>query len=248
MGESSNSTYDKNGASSSDSGRAAGKRKAPISQQSNPNKPTDGKSIFKKENCASNRQKQLGHVHLRKKNMCPASENGVANSSPIKKNGPALLPDGFSQVPRSLSKPATRSKVREEKIRSVSKHGGSRKMGVVLQRQNSPNRGRNNQVDQARPNENLGVVRLGADAGMEEYFSVDGEKQKAGVSAVVEHSMGVDTKSVVEVCDGQTSNAAPSTSKLNLVKGKFRGVTLGKIADRVRKGGDDNGEFREEDA
>lgn len=119
MGESSNSAYDKNGASSSDSGRAAGKRKAPISQQSNPIKPADGKSIFKRENRASNRQKALGHVDFRKKDMGLASENGVftfgANSSPIKQTGPALLPDGLSQVPRSLSQPATRSKVRGEK-------------------------------------------------------------------------------------------------------------------------------------
>ena len=109
-----------------------------------------------------------------------ASENGVftfgANSSPIKQTGPALLPDGLSQVPQSLSQPATQSKVRGEKSQSVSKHGESRKMGAVLQRQNSPNRGRNNQVDQAGPNENLAVVRLGADAGMEEYFFIDSEE------------------------------------------------------------------------
>nr|POE91698.1 hypothetical protein CFP56_34470 [Quercus suber] len=221
MGESSNSAYDKNGTSSSNSGRVAVKRKAPTAKQSNQVNIADGKSIFLKENWAGNSQKEMGHFEFQKKAL-------------------GRLDTRY--------KPALRSKGKEGLSQSGSKHGESRKLGAVLQRKNSPNRRRNNQVDQVGPNGDLGMVRLGVDAGLEEHVSVDGGEQRAGVPAVVELGMGVDAESVVEVCEGQASNATPSTSKLNLVKEKFRGANLGKIADRNRKGDDVIGDFREEDA
>nr|POF03716.1 uncharacterized protein CFP56_06636 [Quercus suber] len=176
MGESSNSAYDKYGTSSSDSGRVAVKRKAPTAKQSNQVNIADGKSIFLKDNRAGNSQKEMGHFDFQKKALGPASEKERftfgASSSPIKHNGSKVLPDVLLQDTRY--KPASRSKGKEGLSQSGSKHGESRKLGAVLQRKNSPNRRRNNQVDQAGPNGDLGMVRLGVDAGMEEHVSVDG--------------------------------------------------------------------------
>nr|POE69592.1 hypothetical protein CFP56_14398 [Quercus suber] len=82
---------------------------------------------------------------------------------------------------------------------------------------------------------------------MEEFISANGGEQRDGFPAFIEHGLGGDTESLVEVCDGQTSIATTSTSKLNLVKDKFRGATLRTIAVQNRKGDDADGDFREED-
>nr|POE93837.1 hypothetical protein CFP56_16151 [Quercus suber] len=52
------------------------------------------------------------------------------------------------------------------------------------------------------PNKDLGVVRLGADAGMEKFIFVDSGEQSAGLPSIDEHDLGVDLESVVEVCNG----------------------------------------------
>nr|POF19473.1 uncharacterized protein CFP56_61118 [Quercus suber] len=250
MGESSNSGYEKIGASTSDSGRVAVKRKASGAQQSNQHIRDDGKSIFVKENHSNVRQKEVGLVDSCKKPMGLVSEGACftfgANSSPIKINGPYMSPEGAVEGTRPSYKPGSVSKEKEGISQSGCKYGESKKLGNVLQKQNNTNRRRNYQVDQARPNGNLGMVRLGTDAGLEESFSVDGGEQRAGVPAFIEHGMGGDTKSVVEVCDGQTSPTTTSSSKLNLVKDKFRGATLGKITVRNGKGDDADGDCREE--
>ena len=103
-------------------------------------------------------------------------------------------------------------------------------------------------MDQAGPNGDLGVVRLGANAGMEKFIFVDGREQRARLPSIDEHGMGVDLELVVEVCNGQPSYSATSTNKLNLVRDKFKGAALGKIADRDRERGDGNGDFSEEDS
>ena len=103
-------------------------------------------------------------------------------------------------------------------------------------------------MDQAGPNGDLGVVRLGADAGMEKFISVDGREQRAALPSIDEHGLGVDPEPVVEVCNGQPSCSATSTTKLNLVRDKFRGAALGKIVDRDRERRDGNGNFNEEDS
>ena len=86
-------------------------------------------------------------------------------------------------------------------------------------------------MDKAGPNEDLGVVRLGADAGLEKYVSIDRGEQRFGVPSIDEQRMGVDLESVVEVCHGQTSGSSTSTNKLKLVSDKFKHANFGKIAD-----------------
>ena len=56
----------------------------------------------------------------------------------------------------------------------VKDHGESTgEVGDILQRENYPNRGHNDQHDQEGSNENHGVVRMGVDASLEEPLSSD---------------------------------------------------------------------------
>lgn len=86
-------------------------------------------------------------------------------------------------------------------------------------------------MDKARPNENLGVVRPGADAGMEKYVSFDEGEQRVGVPSFDEQDVGADLEFVVKACHGQTSGSSPSTNKLKLVNDKFKGANLRKISN-----------------
>ena len=56
-------------------------------------------------------------------------------------------------------------------------------MGNLLQRENHPSRGRDNQMDKARPNRDMGMVRDGLDDCLEKPFSPHGDQQEAGVVA-----------------------------------------------------------------
>ena len=82
-------------------------------------------------------------------------------------------------------------------------------MGVVLQEQNHSNWRRDDQMDKARPNGDLGVVRFGADASLEKYVSIDEGEQRAGLPSFDEQGMGIDFESVVEVCHEHTSDSSP---------------------------------------
>ena len=145
-----------------------------------------------------------------------------ANSSPPKEAGPVHSLGYVLQTTWTDLKLGIRNKVKDSKTLSFIKHGENKEVGDVLQGKNSPNRGRDDQVDQAGPNGDLGVVRLGADADMEKFISVDGGEQNAGLPSIDEHGLGVDPESVVEVCNGQPNCSATSTTKLNLVKDKFK--------------------------
>ena len=264
MDESSHTSYDRRLSSAGDGVRAVGKRKVSFFQldrvcrdeskgnQSYQNKTCDGKSIFRRETRASTKQKAKGVVDIQSSYMGLNKEKGLfvfgANLSPPKEAGPVHSLGYVSQTTWTDLKPGIRNKVRDSKTLNFIKHGENREVGVVLQGQNSPNRGRDDQVDQAGPNGDLGVVRLGADASMEKFISVDGGKQSAGLPSIDEHGLGVDPESMVEVCNRQPNCSATSTTKLNLVRAKFRGAALGKIVDRDREIRDGNGDFNEEDS
>ena len=120
-------------------------------------------------------------------------------------------------------------------------------MGDVLQKQNHSDRRRDDQMDPTRPNGDQGVVRLGADACLEEYVPTDGEEQGNGLPPFDEQGMGVDSESVVEICHGHTSVPCPTTIKLKLAGDRIKHATLEKIADRDRKGLDGLSDLGEED-
>ena len=120
-------------------------------------------------------------------------------------------------------------------------------MGDVLQKQNHSDRRRDDQMDPTRPNGDLRVVRLGADAYLEEYVPTDGEEQGNGLPPFDEQGMGVDSESVVEICHGHTSVPCPTTIKLKLAGDRIKHATLEKIADRDRKGLDGLSDLGEED-
>ena len=87
-------------------------------------------------------------------------------------------------------------------------------------------------MDKEGPNGDLGVVRLGVDAGLEKYVPFDGGEQNIRLPSCDEQGMGANTESMVEVCHGPTCLPNPSASKLKLVGDKIKGAILGKIADR----------------
>ena len=163
MDESSHTSYDRRLSSAGDGVRAAGKRKASFFQldrvrrdeskgnQSYQNKTSDGKSIFRRETHAGTKQKAKGVVDIQSSYMGLNKEKGLfvfrANSSPPKEAGPIHSLGYVSQTTQTDLKPGIRNKVRDSKTLSFFKHGESREVGVVLQGQNSPNRGRDNQVD-----------------------------------------------------------------------------------------------------
>ena len=90
-------------------------------------------------------------------------------------------------------------------------------------------------MDKAGPNGDLGVVRFGADVGLEKYVSIDRGEQRFGVPSIDEQRMGVDLESVVEVCHGQTSGSSTSTNKLKLVSDKFKHSNLEKSLTDAEK-------------
>ena len=117
----------------------------------------------------------------------------------------------------------------------LSRNGESTEVGDVLPKQNRADRRRDDQVDPARPIGDLGVVRLGADACLEEYVPVDAGEQGNGLPPFDEHGMGVDSESVVEIYHGQASVPCPTTIKLKLAGDRIKHAALGKITDRSRK-------------
>lgn len=120
-------------------------------------------------------------------------------------------------------------------------------MGFVLQGQNRTNRGQDDQVDKAGPNGDLGVIRLGADVGLEKYVSIDRGEQRVRLPSFDEQGMGANLESMVEVCHGKTSGSDPSANKLKLVCDKFKCANLRKISDGGREVMDGACDYSEED-
>ena len=100
-------------------------------------------------------------------------------------------------------------------------------------------------MDKIGPNEDLGMVRLGANASLEKYVFFDGGEQRGGLPSLDEQIMGANPESVVEVCYEQTSGSSPSTNKLKLINDKFKCANLGKIADQGKKGMDGTCDYSE---
>ena len=137
-----------------------------------------------------------------------------------------------SQIKAPYVRPGTTDKEGISYSLCLSNYGKNREVGIVLQKQNHSNRGRDNQMDPTRANGDLGVVRLGADAWLPSFD---------------EQGMGVDSKSVVEICHGYASVPSPATIKAKLASDKNKHANLRKIADRDRKGMDGNRDLSEED-
>ena len=113
----------------------------------------------------------------------------------------------------------------------LSNNGESREVGAVLQKQNHSDRRRDDQMDPTRPNRDLEVVRFGVNACLEEHVPTDGREQGNGLPSFDEQGMGVDSKSVVEICHGHFSIPCSTNIKLKLAGDKIKHATLKKIAD-----------------
>ena len=117
----------------------------------------------------------------------------------------------------------------------VEDHGESTgKVGDILQREDYPNRGHNDQHDQEGSNGSYGVVRMGVDASLEEPFPSDKFESQNKLPSHHGRSMELDTKSVVEVSNGQT---CASHQHINSIRANLKSLPLGKISDRTRSVG-----------
>ena len=125
----------------------------------------------------------------------------------------------------------------------VEDHGESTgKVGDILQRENYPNWGHNDQHDQEGSNGSYGVVRMGVDASLEEPLPSNRSESRNRLPSHYGRSMELDTKSMVEVSNGQTR--APH-QHINSIRENLKSLPLGKISDRTRSAGrrnDDHGE------
>lgn len=130
------------------------------------------------------------------------------------------------------------NKERNAKPSRKPKHGScngeKRKVGNLLQRENHPNRERNNQMDKAGPNRDLGVVRVGFNDSLEEHLSSHGDQHEVGMAADEGRSLGEHAKSLVEVPDRQTGSTNPSNDQLGVVSNRIRGANLRKISSGGR--------------
>ena len=155
-----------------------------------------------------------------------------ANASPLSDVGPAQRPCTPSFAAKVVTKQGLTDKARESNTLKIKNYGENREVGVVLQGKNHSDRRRDDQMDKAGSNGDLGMVRFGVNAGLEKHVPADGGEQFVRLSSCHEQSLGVDTESLVEVCHGPTCLPNPSASKLKLVGDKIKGAILGKIADR----------------
>ena len=114
-----------------------------------------------------------------------------------------------SQIKAPYVRPGTTDKEGISYSLCLSNYGKNREVGIVLQKQNHSNRGRDDQMDLTRANGDLGVVRLGADTCLEKYVPTNGGEQRARLPSFDEKGMGIDFESVVEVCHEHTSDSCP---------------------------------------
>nr|POF21005.1 hypothetical protein CFP56_59199 [Quercus suber] len=119
----------------------------------------------------------------------------------------------------------------------------AREVGDILQRENYPNRGHNNQHDQEGSNKSHGVVRVGVNASLEEPFSFDRAELQNRLSFRHGQSMKLDTKFVVEVPNGQTRDPH---QHINSIRANLRSLHLKKITDQARSVGRRTDGHREE--
>ena len=84
---------------------------------------------------------------------------------------------------------------------------------------------------------------MGVDASLEEPFPSDRFESQNRLPSHHGRSMELDSKSVVEVSNGQTY--APH-QHINLIRANLKLLPLGKIFDRTRSAGRQNGDHGEE--
>nr|POE73708.1 hypothetical protein CFP56_66700 [Quercus suber] len=232
--ESSQQQHEKTLHSVGDGERAVGKRKAPhlqvnrsygeedLSSSSYHNKTTDGKGTRRKGARANSKLKANVTVGNQKSAMGLGKEKEFfvfgASAGPSKDFGPDQRFSSLNKAANTTARPVLTDKEKESSTLSFSKHGDNREVGVVLQGKDHSN------------------VRLGADAGLEEFAPTDGREQKGGLPVTV------------EVCHGQSCASVPSTNNFKLVRDKFKGAALGKISNRGREEMVGNGDLCEEDS
>ena len=91
------------------------------------------------------------------------------------------------------------------------------------------------------------MVRTRLDDCVEEYVSVDGDKQVDGVSTIEGQSMDHNLESVVEVLDRQTFGTCDTDDKLKVINNRTRHAKLEKISIRGRGRVDRAGDHSKED-
>nr|POF02675.1 hypothetical protein CFP56_38142 [Quercus suber] len=123
-------------------------------------------------------------------------------------------------------------------------HGtNTREVGDILQRENHSNRRHNDHHDQEGSYGNHGVVRMGVDASLEEHFPSDRAESQDRIPPRHGRSMEPDSKSMVEVPNGQTD---PSFQHIDSVRASLKSLPLGTISDRARNSGRRAGVIGEE--
>lgn len=128
-----------------------------------------------------------------------------------------------------------------------SRDGERGKLGNLLQRENHPYKGRDNQVDKAGPNRDLGMVRDGFDACLGQPVSPHGDKQEVRVAADERRSIGNQIKSMVEVLDKQTNGADPLVASSGLLATESRASTSNRSLEKDRSRVDTTDNHKEED-
>ena len=142
--------------------------------------------------------------------------------------GPTSTPFLFSSPAKTHDKTKEKNAEASRNFKYDSRDGEEGKLGNLLQRENHPSRERDNQMDKARPNRDLGMVRDGLDDSLEKHFSSHGDQQKVGMVADEGQSMGEHSESLVEVSDKQTGDADPSSDQLGVVSNRIKGANLRK--------------------
>ena len=97
-------------------------------------------------------------------------------------------------------------------------------------------------MDQARPDGDMGLVRLGADVSLEEFVPSYRGEQETGVPAHEGRSLGPHTKSMVEVPLRPACSPNLSSDQLGSICNKIKCAPFGKIAIRSRERGDSFGD------
>ena len=262
--ESSHMPYEKTLPRAREVDRAAGKRKAPHFQIERSQKEESKNTLSYQKKIANGRgtNRNGARANPRQKDKTTVGNQNIviglgkdkgmfvfgASVGPSKDVGLDQNPFSFSKVATSEARPDITDKKGETNTLSFNNYGESREVGIILQEQNHTNQRRDDQMDKAGPNGDLGVIRFGADAGLEKYVSTDRGEQRAGLPSIDEQGMGVDPESMVEVCHRQTSSSSPSTNKLKLVSDKIKHANLEKISDQGRKGMNGTSDYCEEDS
>nr|POE64222.1 hypothetical protein CFP56_67667 [Quercus suber] len=209
---------------------------------SNLSKPNRGKGTKVMHSRANTNQKV---INLVRNQPFGVSLNSITGPEPSGLGKDFMKVDGSHQGPFVFSSPSgedinQQGNLFEADATSpyVGNNGREGKMGDLLQREDNSCGGRNHSVDKARSNRDLGMVRDGAYGGLEEHFSVDGDKPKVGLPTVEGRSLGHNPKPLVEVLNRPTTSTSAVDAKLKEVSNRIKRADFGKIMVRSRGGFD----------